>query len=653
MNMYINKNQHTKKKFSSNICYINFDDEKKKHQGVVFRFDRRWFNLLWIFMSIALIGLLGRAFYLGIVQKNKYSFIAAGNTLRQTPIIASRGRIYDRNGVVLADNEPNYRLIYSRDSTQKIALDEPRKTDLTYIADTFHLSPSYVRSALKESQSSGKAVVLKDQVQQEENVTYKSNAREVQGFYIEKNASRKYHDGSMFAHIIGYEGLIREDDLNDGSFFDYLLTDRIGKTGVELTYENFLHGTHGSQKQIVDSKENIIKILKTVEAIPGSDLHTSVDADLQRVITKRLQKELIRAKTNRGAAVALDPRDGSVLALVSLPLYDNNKFVHGIDTDTYSKWITDEDRPLFNRSISGAYPPGSTVKPSMGLAVLMEDIISPNQQIESRGGITVGKSFFGDWKAHGFTDLRRAIAVSSDVYFYTVSGGHGGISGLGIDKMYKWMTQFGYGKKTGIDLPGEISGIYPNQDIKQELVGERWYVGDTYNTSIGQGFFTATPLQITQAISVIANGGTLYEPRVVQKTLSPDGSWEDNLPKVIRSNIASNQTMKVVQSGMRATVTEGTGRLLAGLPVQVAGKTGTSQFFGDDQKVHSWFVSYAPFEKPEIVLLILVEGQSGKISSATLPVARDVLEWYFDGRDQKSPWLNGSKDRENISHNGE
>ncbi|MGB4943408.1 MAG: penicillin-binding transpeptidase domain-containing protein, partial [Candidatus Moraniibacteriota bacterium] len=313
---------------------------------------------------------------------------------------------------------------------------------------------------------------------------------------------------------------------------------------------------------------------------------------------------------------ALDPRSGAVRALVSYPGYDNNLFSGGIASDEYAALIENLAHPLFNRVTSGEYPPGSTIKPVIAAAALAERIVTPATTIESRGGISVGKFFFGDWKAHGFTDFRRAIAVSSDVYFYTLGGGYGGIAGLGMERMKHYEQMFGYGAVTGIDLPGEVDGFLPDPDWKMETIGERWYIGDDYHAAIGQGFVTATPLQIVNSIAAIANGGTLYVPHV------RDGNWVSK-PVPISPDILS-----VVREGMRETVTEGTAQSLQTLPVAVAGKTGTAQY-GNEDKTHGWFVSFAPYEHPELALIVLVEGQPKDSTYHAVPITKAVYEWYF------------------------
>jgi penicillin-binding protein 2 len=255
--------------------------------------------------------------------------------------------------------------------------------------------------------------------------------------------------------------------------------------------------------------------------------------------------------------------------------------------------------------------------------------VNENTQIESRGGINVGKFFFGDWKAHGFTDIRRAIAVSSDVFFYSVGGGYGNISGLGMKRMKNYENLFGYGNKTGIDIPGEADGFIPDPEWKQDKIGERWYIGDDYHAAIGQGFVTATPLQILNAVSAIANGGTLYAPKIVSQIRSTDGTITSVPGEIIRKDFVNKDILRVVREGMRAAVTDsrGTAQSLNTLPVAVAGKTGTAEF-GADKKTHGWFVSFAPYENPSLAMIVLVEGQ-GEEGYNAVPVTKDVYDWYF------------------------
>lgn len=603
---------------------------EKEAAHMAFNFDKKWLFILWISIILTMGILTARVFYLSVVRGEYYFFVASGNSVRSVPIIAMRGIIYDINGEVLADNIPSRSVTVLPRSLPEDK--NERELIVRKVSRLLNLNEAHVKTVIADAMKNGMSTVIAENITHEQALVLRTRQKDLPGVHIQQTAIRNYNDGEKFAHVIGYEGLIQKDEREENP--EYLLIDRIGKTGIEYEYEKYLRGVHGSERSLVDSRGNIIEDLADIQPQSGFDVYLNIDAQLQKFMFERLQKELERADTHRAMAIAMDPRSGAVRAMVSLPTYDNNVFASGIDSQTYNDWITDDDRPLFNRAIGGTYPPGSTVKPVMGIAALAEHIISPEYEIESKGGLQLGAFFFGDWRAHGFTDLRRAIAVSSDVYFYIVGGGYGDIAGLGIDRMKKYMQKFGYGEKTGIDLPGEAKGFYPDKKWKEEKIGERWYIGNTYHASIGQGYITATALQVLNSIAAIANGGTLYEPHVVSHIIDKNNNKQINIDKkVIHENIALSDEIKIIQEGMRQTVTDGTATMLSGLKVAIAGKTGTAQF-GNEERVHSWFVSYAPYDEPEIAIIIMVENQTGEISSATVPVAHDLYKWYFGGRDE-------------------
>ncbi|MCK4635254.1 MAG: penicillin-binding protein 2 [Candidatus Moranbacteria bacterium] len=611
------------------------DKFSKSENKQVFKSDSKWFNFLWAISCLTLFFLAGRVFYLTIVQGDYYSEIAGGQSVRSVPIIAARGEIFDKNGKVLAKNVPNQSVIIipenlpsENSQREEIAKILSEKTSLEY-------DQTLVKINL--SDETEKSLILAENISHEESLIISGLGQDVSGIAIQNTALREYSDGILFSHIIGYEGLIQKEEWENE--VDYLLTDRIGKTGIETYYEKSLRGGHGSTQSMVNSRGELVRKLSDIPAKKGSNVYLNIDSELQKVIIESLEKQLERADTQKATAIAMNPKTGAILAMVSLPSYDNNLFARGIEASEYNSLISNKNNPLFNRSISGAYPPGSTVKPVEALAILQEKIISPDYEIESKGGIKVGNSFFGDWKVHGFTDMRRAIAVSSDVYFYTACGGHENypdIQGLGIEKMKKYMQQFGYGKKTGIDLFGEVAGVYPDKEWKKNKINEKWYLGDTYNSSIGQGYITATPLQVLNSISVIANGGILYKPQIVSHIIDVEENEQKFEPVILKNDIASKTDIKVAQEGMRQAISDGTATMLKDLSVEVAGKTGTAQFGkrGND-RVHSWFVSYAPYDDPEIALVVMVEDQTDRISSSTVPVAYDVYKWYF-GEEEKS-----------------
>ena len=340
---------------------------------------------------------------------------------------------------------------------------------------------------------------------------------------------------------------------------------------------------------------------------------------------------LEKSGTETASAIAIDPRNGGVLAMVSLPGYDNNLFAKGIAREDYKKIIEDKNLPLFNRSVSGEYPPGSTLKPAVAAAALAEGTVTPETTVlDNQGAIFVGSWRFGDWKVHGMVNMKKAIAESCDVYFYALGGGYGNIPGLGMDRMKKYEKLFGFGEVSGIDLPGEKSGLIPDENWKKEKIGEKWYIGDSYHSAIGQGFITATPLQLANYTAALANGGTLFSPKIVSKIKKSNGEEKIIRPEIIRKNFISPDILKIVREGMRETVLSGSAKSLNALPIEVAGKTGTAQF-GTDNKTHGWFISFAPFENPEIAMVVLAEG-GGEGSSSGVPVTKDVFEWYFKNK---------------------
>jgi penicillin-binding protein 2 len=326
----------------------------------------------------------------------------------------------------------------------------------------------------------------------------------------------------------------------------------------------------------------------------------------------------------RGALVALDPHDGAVLAAASLPAYDNNIFSGGVSSTVYQTLVQNPDQPLFPRAWAGTYPSGSTVKVVIAAAALAEKLITPHTSFLSTGGIRVGAWFFPDWSAsgHGVTDVRRAIAWSVNTFFYTVGGGHGSFSGLGVERLSAWMRKFGLGQKTGVDLPAEAEGFVPSPEWKEKTKGERWFVGDTYNLSIGQGDLLVTPLQVAVYSAAVANGGRKVTPHVAADTNLADP------PRVIEAEVVD-----VVRLGMRECVATGSCRALSDLPFPVAGKTGTAQWHSE-KKTHAWFTSFAPFDRPEVVVTVLLE-EGGEGSSVAVPVAREVLNAWWRLRNER------------------
>lgn len=587
--------------------------------------DRR---VLWAVLIVFLTGslvLAGRVFFLSVVHGREYAVIAERNSTRSLIVPAPRGIIYDRRGTALVRNVPDMSLIMipadlPRDQGERDVI-RGRLTDMFSWKDR---DPGQIFSQIDIN--SIMPVLLLEHVTEDQALLFEPRSREFPGVSLLATAERDYVDSTIFSHIIGYEGKIQKDELADRP--GYLMTDSIGKQGLEKSYEETLRGTHGRIQMEVNATGKSKRDLGVVAPRPGSDLILNIDAELQKKAFDVLETTLKSQELKEGALVAIDPRDGAVLALVSYPSFDNDLFSGGIASDQYALLANDPDKPLFNRVTAGEYPPGSTIKPFLASAGLAEGTITENTQVESRGGISVGRFTFGDWKAHGFTDVRRAIAVSSDVFFYAVGGGWGGVQGLGMDRMKKYENLFGFGQRTGIDLSGESDGFIPDPAWKKEKIGERWYIGDDYHAAIGQGFVLATPIQLASGLAAIANGGTLYEPHVVSQVRTPDGKTVPLSPKVIRSRFIDGHILEVVREGMRQTVTEGTAQPLKTLPVPVAGKTGTAQF-GSEDKTHGWFESFAPYDDPRIVMVVLVEGQGEDGGYNAVPITEEIYKWYF------------------------
>ncbi|MDP1845583.1 MAG: penicillin-binding protein 2 [Candidatus Moranbacteria bacterium] len=574
--------------------------------------------------------LAARVFYLQVVKGAHYSELSRENRTRYLAVKAPRGLVFDRNGKKLTRNVPSFDLVaipadLPRNAAERIG-EERKMASLLGMNDQSF-------SALVESQDldSFNPILIKENISEEEALIFSERKPQMPGFQLDQTAVRFYEDAQYFSSIMGYSGKIAKDELE--KYPGYLMTDYVGKIGLEYSYEKYLRGVHGKEKAEVDSSGNIKKNLGVDSPVNGDDLHLNIDADLQKKIQDSLGDMLLNTNTKTAAAVAINPKDGGVLALVNLPSYDNNLFARGISREDYQKLISDGDKPMFNRSISGEYPPGSTFKLLVAAVALEEKTITSSTSLDCPGVINIGSYRFPDWKTHGVTDIRKAIAESCDVFFYAVGGGWNNIPALGIDRIKQYANFFGLGKPLGVDIPGEASGLIPDQSWKQNRFGEKWYLGDDYHCAIGQGFDTATPLQIANYTAAVANGGTVYQPHLVQYIQKPDGSREEIKPKILNSDFISPSNIQVVREGMRQAIISGTAQTLKDLPVAVAGKTGTAQF-GSENKTHGWFVSFAPYDNPQIALAVLVEG-GGEGHSTAVPVAKDVYQWYFEERNKK------------------
>jgi len=594
-------------------------------------FERRGLLTAWYLILTVLLFLFFRVFYLDVINGQYYALVSAENRIKKIVIKAPRGNILDKFGNVLARNSPSIDVVILPNYLPKNS--EEKRNLAGKVAEILSMNPGNAETIfLSQNEKSTDPILLKENITQDQSLILAERINELPGIALEKTAIRNYENSAIFSHIIGYDGKITKEEMDKNS--GYYMTDYIGKTGLEKSYESELKGIYGAQQVEIDSRGEIKKNLGVINPQSGADLILNIDQELQKKIYDSLSMMLEKGETKTAAAVAIDPSTGGILALVSLPSYDNNLFARGIGSEEYRKLISDKDIPLLNRVTSGEYPPGSTIKPAVAAAALSEEIITSATVIDGMGGaLNIGNFRFGDWKTHGPSDVRTAIAESNDVFFYTLGGGYGNITGLGMDRMKKYEDLFGFGKETGVDLNGESRGLIPSEQWKLAKIGERWYIGDSYHCAIGQGFILTTPLQLANYTAAIANGGTLYSPKIVNRIRRSGGKDTYIQPEIMRKDFISKDIMQIVREGMRQVITAGTAQSLKDLPVAVAGKTGTAQF-GTQDKTHAWFISFAPYDNPKIAMVVLVEG-GGEGHSSAVPVTKEVYDWYFT-RDKKN-----------------
>ncbi len=604
----------------------------------------------WFLGVVALVGvlLMAQLFQLQVVQGARNQALADGNRIRQNIIRAPRGAVYDRNHQLLVRNVANFDLIVIPARLPKKMTDRPgvyqRLQDLTGIS-----ADDVAQKVEKAGSQSPQPVLLEGQVSRDKALAIEEHAQDLPGISLDTNPVREYLDQGSLSHFLGYTGRISADDMKQSTDFQttYQSTDFIGKVGLERAYENDLRGKNGAEQTEVDASGKPVKVLASKDPVAGNSVELSVDLGLTQVMADSLKREVEKAGSKRGAAVALDPRNGQILAAVNMPSFDNNLFAKGIDQTTYQSLLNDANRPLFNKVTSGGYPIGSTIKPFISAAALQEGVITPSTTIEDKGKIDVPNVYdpsivytFKGWETTGLgvVNVIRAISMSSDIFYYIIGGGYQGFRGLGADKLLQYYKNFGFGAKTGLDIGDESAGSMPSPDKKKQQTGDSWTLGDTYNISIGQGDIMVSPLQLAGAVASIANGGTLYKPHLVRNVVDENGKVVRTIdPEIIRSGFIKPEVLATVKQGMRETVASGTGccSINREVPVPVSGKTGTAEtssegFDGKNPRTrpHAWFEAFAPSDNPEIVVVALVEN-SGEGAEYALPVVRDTLKYYF------------------------
>ncbi|MFH0840723.1 MAG: penicillin-binding protein 2 [bacterium] len=609
-----------------------FIKDKAGNEKLGRNFNFRKLIFIRILFILIFIILISRVYYLQVVKGEYYNQLANGNRIRIERIEARRGVIYDRDMKPLVYNIANFLLYFipadlPDDEQLKIAI-------IKRLSEILEIPVDEITSKLAEVDMSSleiyQPLFIIDKINYEKAMLIYLESSKMPGVMLSNQTRREYHLPSLsLSHVIGYTGKISQQELATAGR-EYSLIDYYGKTGIESFWESELRGVNGRKQIEVDALGKEKKIISESPVINGYNLKLTIDTQAQSKLEEILSRHLDKLGLDKGVAIVTDPNNGEILAMVSLPSYNNNIFARGITQEEYSELINHPANPMFMSAISGEYPSGSTIKPLILTAALEEDIVNEYTSFLSIGGLRIGVWFFPDWKAggHGLTSARKAIAESVNTYFYYIGGGFNDFVGLGVDRITEYYEKFGLGKQTGIDLPQEADGFLPSKKWKLEVKGERWYVGDTYHISIGQGDLLVTPLQVAYYTGFFANGGTLYRPHLVKEILTADDklfSEIDTSP--VKQNMFDQHNVNIVREGMQMTVTSGSARSLGDLPVTSAGKTGTAQW-SSKYPAHAWFTGWAPYNDPEITITILIDqGEEG--SRTATPIAKEFLYWYF------------------------
>lgn len=679
-------------------------------------------------IALAVVLLIGRLWQLQMLAGEKYRLLADRNRLRQVNVAAPRGVIYDRNGEILARNRPSFSVIVIPGDLPQDDENDPEGKAAAAVLDhlldilgrpapdlgtgfsgrltsatpapaptaapaqgaakqptpeppmtiperqPWVMPRAEIEKKIEDGRLGGayRPVVVARYVKEATAFMIAEDAVNLQGIQLELDPIRDYPSGALTSHIVGYMGHIPEEQLQEYQDQGYLQDEQVGLTGLENTFEDALRGSPGRQTIEVDVHGRRVRTVGEPDAAqPGHNLVLSLDLNLQRTATEALQKALDESegfkKATQGVVVALDPRNGKVLALVSLPSYDNNFFAKGITTEAWDALTGDPDLPLFNRAISGRYPPGSIFKTIVAAAGLQEGVIGAQTRLgdgfdgSNDGVIWLPNQYFPwdrslaqpfvSWNAkygygHGMIPVRDALAVSDDIFFYELGGGYPErFSGLGSKKIAEYARDFGLSDPTGIELPGEVHGLVPDSKWKRLNYAENWLTGDTYNMSIGQGYILATPLQMANATAAVANRGSLWKPQLVDHITDDQGNIVRPFePSLLRQAPVDPKDLDIVREGMYAATNwpNGTATRAIKVPgVIVAGKTGTAEFARDDNKdgkpdrdekdnlpTHAWFTAFAPYVNPEIVVTVFV-ANGGEGSLVAAPIANKILNAYF------------------------
>lgn len=605
-----------------------YSDIEKPIPSSTFRFFIVSFFSLTVILTIFL-------FKTSILEHGSFAQIAIQNKSANLPLSPPRGMILDRNGQSLVQNVPIFNLLaVTRELKDNFeGLDEKIKQIAVLLSQDEKLLDSSIHEQMKTNNIFFVYLDLtKDQALAIEYFQFP-------GFYVVPDHKRKYLNGSKMSQVVGYTGKVSRDDLKNDEY--YFSTDVVGRLGVEYQYEEFLRGGHGN---ISFSREKADYVAKNPES--GKTVVLNLDHDLQIKLYDEIFTVLRDSGISRAAGIIQDPNTGAVMALVSFPSFDNNIFSSGVSESDYKRLFESQAKPLFNRVISGLYNPGSTIKPVIGMAALEEKTISPDYTIKDCIELVVPNPYdsknpyvFGNWRTeYGQFNLKKSIANSCNIFFFTLGGGlpagqagRDNFAGLGADRIAKYLKSALVDSELGIDIPGEKKGFIPTPGWKLLEKGEPWYLGDTYNISIGQGDLLVTPLWLNTYVSAIANMGTMYKPFVVKEILDKNRISKKIESEVLETLPFSKETVSIMRNAMRETVLSGTAQIFKELPVQVSAKTGTAEVI-KGSTVNSLFTAFAPYDNPEIAITILIEGATNQQGLA-IRAAYNTLKWHFNRSD--------------------
>lgn len=606
-----------------------------------------WKSVIFVgFILLFFLLLISRLVNLSVQEYKTYLLKASNNFLSKKYIVPDRGIIYSSNMVPLVENLPVFSIVIDLNTLDRFKIyksiyDVLPQNVVAFLLDNKILFDAGNLAEINSGLVLGKEFIeLKNFYDEKEYSALKSKLKEVDTGKVKiiEGSYRKYKNGFEYSNVLGYVSAVSSDDIEKDLW--YSPDQKIGVLGLENVYEKELRGQKGETTLMYNSKYSVYSSKTTKEATPGKSLVSTINNDLQVVAYASLKKQIEKVKATAGAVVAQDPNTGEILAITSYPSFDINEFSKGISSSNYTNLLNDPSKPLIDRTVSSAFPPGSVFKVITATAGLSEKSLDKDTSIIDKGVINIGNFAYKTWKAggHGVINIIDALKESSDIFFYVLGGGHADypqIKALGPWKLYKWSKLFNFGNTLGIDLPNEVSGFVADPDWKQKTYNENWYVGNSYHFAIGQGFVTATPLQINTMISAIANGGKIYKPFVVKEII------DSKTLKVIKTiepveisnlNIAKEDLATIKEGLIKASSPGGTAYPLFNYKVSVAGKTGTAEF-GPIKKdgtypTHAWYTAFAPADNPKIAVTVFLEDGGGGSDNAA-PVVKDIFDEWF------------------------